>query len=124
MNSYSSGKNEHRNKISKIPCFVFKALFSCLKSCFVVLVYINDCFYKCNLLMCEDTFSHTCSHCGRNRGKGRGGGCPPIFGQPKKLKSLKITTYKSVYSNKPSLIYKTIIIIAQWILEIADILMY
>ena len=25
---------------------------------------------------------------------------PPIFCQPKKFKSLKITTYKSVYSNK------------------------
>ena len=34
---------------------------------------------------------------------GQGGGAiapPPIFCQPKKFKSLKITTYKSVYSNK------------------------
>ena len=36
---------------------------------------------------------------------GAGGGAiapppPPIFCQPKKFKSLKITTYKSVYSNK------------------------
>ena len=33
---------------------------------------------------------------------GRGGGnCPPppIFCQPKNIKSLKITTHKSVYSN-------------------------
>ena len=25
---------------------------------------------------------------------------PPIFWQPQKIKNLKITTYKSVYSNK------------------------
>ena len=32
---------------------------------------------------------------------GTGGAiAPPIFCQPKKIKSLKITTYKSVYSNK------------------------
>ena len=32
---------------------------------------------------------------------GQGGQLPPaIFCQPKKFKSLKITTYKSVYSNK------------------------
>ena len=34
---------------------------------------------------------------------GTGGGGnppPPIFCQPKEFKSLKITTYKSVYSNK------------------------
>ena len=33
-------------------------------------------------------------------GGGRGGSPPPIFCQPKKFKSLKITTHKSVYSNK------------------------
>ena len=35
-------------------------------------------------------------------GGGQGGGAivPPIFCQPKKFKSLKITTHKSVYSNK------------------------
>ena len=35
-------------------------------------------------------------------GGGAGGGAiaPPIFCQPKKFKSLKITTHKSVYSNK------------------------
>ena len=33
-------------------------------------------------------------------GQGGGGNCPPIFCQPKKFKSLTITTYKSVYSNK------------------------
>ena len=35
-------------------------------------------------------------------GGGQGGGAiaPPIFCQPKKFKSLKITTYKSVYINK------------------------
>ena len=36
-------------------------------------------------------------------GTGGAGGAiapPPIFCQPKKIKSLKITTYKSVYSNK------------------------
>ena len=35
-------------------------------------------------------------------GTGGAGGAiaPPIFCQPKKFKSLKITTYKSVYSNK------------------------
>ena len=40
---------------------------------------------------------------GTGGGQGGGGGnCPPppIFCQPKKFKSLKITTYKSVYSNK------------------------
>ena len=39
---------------------------------------------------------------GTGGGAGGGGGnCPPpIFCQPKKFKSLKITTYKSVYSNK------------------------
>ena len=34
---------------------------------------------------------------------GQGGGQfppPPIFCQPKKFKSLKITTHKSMYSNK------------------------
>ena len=38
-------------------------------------------------------------HGRRNRGAG-GAIAPPIFCQPKKIKSLKITTYKSVYSNK------------------------
>ena len=35
-------------------------------------------------------------------GTGGAGGAiaPPIFCQPKKFKSFKITTYKSVYSNK------------------------
>ena len=35
-------------------------------------------------------------------GTGGAGGAiaPPIFCQPKKFKSLKITTHKSVYSNK------------------------
>ena len=39
-------------------------------------------------------------HGRRNRGAGGGAIAPPIFCQPKKFKSLKITTHKSVYSNK------------------------
>ena len=50
---------------------------------------------------------------------GTGGGrgrqlLPPIFCQPKRFKSLKIMTYKSVYSNKDK------IGLVQWILEITD----
>ena len=33
-------------------------------------------------------------------GGGRGGGNPPIISPTKKLKSFKITTFKSVYCNK------------------------
>ena len=41
---------------------------------------------------------------GTGVGRGRGAIAPlPIFCQPKKLKRLKITTYKSVYSNKAEL---------------------
>ena len=43
------------------------------------------------------------NHGRRNRGHGPrrgGGGKPPIFCQPQKIKSLEITTYKSVYSDK------------------------
>ena len=54
-------------------------------------------FYTASL--CGD-FSDLTRHGRRNRG-GRGGAiAPPIFCQPKKIKSLEITTYKSVYSNK------------------------
>ena len=40
-------------------------------------------------------------------GTGGAGGAiaPPIFCQPKKFKSFKITTYKSVYSNKDKIGY-------------------
>ena len=55
------------------------------------------------------------SHGRRNRGAGGGGGNPSIFCQPPKIKSWKITTYQSVYSNKVKKM-----LIAQWILEITD----
>ena len=42
---------------------------------------------------------------------------PPIFCQPKKFKIVKTTTYRSVYRNMAKML------IAQWILEITDLLM-
>ena len=52
-------------------------------------------------------------------GQGGGGNCPPppIFCQPKKFQIIKTTTYRSVYRNMAKMV------IAQWILEITDILM-
>ena len=48
-----------------------------------------------------------------------GGRCPPpLFCQPKN-KEFEITTYKSVYSNKAENR-----LIAKWILEITDVLLY
>ena len=50
-------------------------------------------------------YIHVCgcvciSGCNHVTGVAWGGGQFPIFCQPKKFKSLKITTHKSVYSNK------------------------
>ena len=51
------------------------------------------------------TNTHTHTHGRRNRGAGGGGQLPPppIFCQPKKIKSLKIMTHKSLYSNKDTI---------------------
>ena len=44
--------------------------------------------------------SKTKGHMGVGTGGAGGAIAPPIFCQPKNFKSLKITTHKSVYSNK------------------------